>query len=204
MILWAPLPKSRETISSCETLERHSHPKCRVLPLHCQEAPNSPPYRTMLYKDDSNYTSIAQIIGDTHRGKTNYFLKLYLNFIPLQAMGRFHVGCSRVQLVSPCLIVVGQLRSKGRDPWICKFNKYRVLLKISAPPQNIQFCFGKKNYGFGASLKKVFIIIARWGPWPQILQSLSPTNPFTAEAGSANAIWDLVDEIHTSKCHHHL
>ena len=71
----------------------------------------------------------------------------------------------------------------GRDPWICKFNKYHVLLKISAPPQNIQFCFGKKNYGFGADLKKVFIIIARWGPWPQILQSLSPTNPFTAEAG---------------------
>ena len=44
--------------------------------------------------------NIAQIIGGTHRGKTNYFLKLYLNFIPLQAVVRFHVGCSRVQLES--------------------------------------------------------------------------------------------------------
>ena len=119
---------------SCETLERHSHPKCRVLPLHCQEAPNSPSYRTMLHKDDSNYTSIAQIIGDTHRGKTNYFLKLYLNFIPLQAVGRFHVGCSRVQLVSPCLTVVLGRSASEQGAWPMDLQ----VQQVPCPVENIR------------------------------------------------------------------
>ena len=88
--------------------------------------------------------NIAQIIGDTHRGKTNYFLKLYLNFIPLQAMGRFHVGCSRVQLVSPCLTVVLGRSASEQGAWpvdlqvqqvpcpvenICSTSKYTILFR---------------------------------------------------------------------------
>ena len=143
MILWAPLPKSREAILRSETLGRHSHPKCRVLPLHCQEAPNSPPYRTLSHKDDSNYTKYCPNHGGTHGCKTNYLLKLYLNFKPLQARP---ISCwmfkSPVR-VDLCLTVVlgrsavrgvthGFARSTstpGPVENICSTSKYTILFQ---------------------------------------------------------------------------
>ena len=36
------------------------------------------------------------------------------------------------------------------------------------------------------------------------LAKLIPNKSFHGRSGAANVVWDLVDEIHTGKCHHHL